>query len=196
MSKPPSVLVDIFDNGSLSPDDLSTIVNSFQKVEFKKNDFLLREGQVSKEYFFIESGFIRAFAINTDGEEISTGFYTRHDIVLDLPSFFLKITTQENIQTLTDCVCWSIQFNQFQTLFHSIEAFREGGRTRLVNAYFELKQRSISMIADSAKDRYLKLLKSHPEIVQHVPLKYIATYLGITDTSLSRIRKDLLSDNN
>jgi hypothetical protein len=73
----------------------------------------------------------------------------------------------------------------------SIEAFRDVGRTRLVNNYFELKNHSVSIIADPAKDRYLNLIKDKPDIVQNVPLKQIATYLGITDTSLSRIRKEI-----
>ena len=80
--------------------------------------------------------------------------------------------------------------SDFMKLF-KIEAFREVGRTRLVNNYFELKNHSISVIADQAKDRYLHLIKEKPSIVQNVPLKYIATYLGITDTSLSRIRKEI-----
>jgi hypothetical protein len=61
----------------------------------------------------------------------------------------------------------------------------------LVNNYFELKNYSVSIIADPAKERYLNLLKTKPDIVQNVPLKQIATYLGITDTSLSRIRKEI-----
>ncbi|MCA6417329.1 MAG: hypothetical protein IM589_16630 [Cytophagales bacterium] len=72
-----------------------------------------------------------------------------------------------------------------------IEAFRDVGRTRLVNNYFELKTHSVSVIADPAKDRYLNLIKDKPDIVHNVPLKQIATYLGITDTSLSRIRKEI-----
>jgi hypothetical protein len=76
----------------------------------------------------------------------------------------------------------------------SIEAFREVGRTRLINNYFELKNHSVSVIADPAKDRYLNLLKAKPDIVQNVPLKQIATYLGITDTSLSRIRKEIVNN--
>lgn len=72
-----------------------------------------------------------------------------------------------------------------------IEAFREVGRTRLINNYFELKNHSISVIADQAKERYLNLLEEKPSIIKNVPLKHIATYLGITDTSLSRIRKEI-----
>ena len=73
----------------------------------------------------------------------------------------------------------------------NIEAFREVGRTKLISNYFELKTHSVSIISDPAKDRYLNLIKQKPDIVQNVPLKQIATYLGITDTSLSRIRKEI-----
>ena len=128
---------------------------------------------------------------DTEGNDITTGFYTEGDMVLEAASFFLKIPTRENIQALTDCTVWRLGFDEFQELFHNIEAFRENGRACLVSGYFALKRRSISMITDSAQDRYLQLLKENPEIIRQVPLKYIASYLGITDTSLSRIRRDI-----
>jgi hypothetical protein len=68
--------------------------------------------------------------------------------------------------------------------------FREFGRTILVNAYAQLKQRMLAMIQETAEQRYAYLLQTNPDIFQHAPLKNIATYLGITDTSLSRIRKE------
>ena len=75
-------------------------------------------------------------------------------------------------------------------MFNSIPSFREQQRGLLVGSYFTLKNHSISLIADEAKERYLRLLKEKPHIIQNVSLKYIATFLGITDTSLSRIRKE------
>ncbi|MDZ7936228.1 MAG: Crp/Fnr family transcriptional regulator, partial [Emticicia sp.] len=93
----------------------------------------------------------------------------------------------------TPCVAWKITFEDFMKLFN-IEAFREIGRTRLVSSFFELKNHTTSMIIDPAKDRYLNLIKEKPAIVQNVPLKQIATYLGITDTSLSRIRKEIANE--
>ena len=83
-----------------------------------------------------------------------------------------------------------LKISDFMKLF-SIESFREVGRTRLVTNYFELKNHTVSMITDHAKERYLELLRTKPNIIQNVPLKHIATYLGITDTSLSRIRKEV-----
>ena len=185
------VLSEIFKNTGLSEQDMETVINSFDRVEFKKNDFLLREGQVLNEYFFIETGFMRSFAIDTRGNEITTGFYSEKKLVLEVTSFFLRIPSKEHIQVMADSVCWRIRFEKFQELFHGILAFREVSRGRLVNGYFALKKRTLSIITDPAEARYLQLLKEHPEIFQHVPLKHIATYLGITDTSLSRIRKEL-----
>ena len=172
-------------------EELDQILPCFEKVNFKKNDYLQKAGVVANIYWIIETGFARAFVLNTDGDDISTHFYKSGDVAIDWSSFFLRATTKENIQALTDITCWQLDFNTFQRLFHSIEAFREIGRKRLVESYFELKNQSISMIADQAKDRYLKLVNDKPELIQNVSLKQIASYLGITDTSLSRIRKEI-----
>lgn len=185
------VLKEVFKNSGLSEGDMQTVISSFQRIEFKKGDYVLREGQIASEYFFIESGFMRSFAVDPNGSEITTGFYSKMKLVLEVSSFFLRIPTKEYIQVVEDSICWRISFDKFQELFHSIQAFREAGRGRLVNGYFALKKRSLSLITDSAETRYVQLLNEHPEVFQYVPLKHIATYLGITDTSLSRIRKEL-----
>lgn len=181
----------VFQQSPLSQEELESIIPSFKRVEFNKNDYLLEEGKIANYYWFVESGYLRSFAIDTNGNDISTNFYAKGSIVIDWSSFFLRNPTQEYIQCLSDCLCWQLDYETFQTYFHSVRNFREQGRTTLVNSYFSLKRNSISMITDQAKDRYLRLLKEQPEIVQNVSLKHIATYLGITDTSLSRIRKEI-----
>ena len=187
-------LASIFPQTSFSPEEREVIISKFRRVNFSKNDFLLSEGTVENHYWFVEHGFVRAFAVDTAGNDISTNFYGVGDVVIDWPSFFQRQPTRENIQALTDCDCWQLDFTTFQQLFHSIEAFREAGRARLVASYFELKKNRVSMITDPAKVRYRRLLTERPDIMQNVPLKQIATYLGITDTSLSRIRKEVASE--
>jgi CRP-like cAMP-binding protein len=184
-------LTSVFQSSDITTQELNTIIPHFKKVEFSKNDYMLAEGKTSSHYWFVESGFVRSYVLNMEGDDITTNFFTVGNIVIDWPSFFLRNPTRENIQALTDCVCWQLDFETFQQLFHSIKNFREQGRTTLVGSYFTLKRNSISMIADRAKDRYLRLLKEQPHIAQNVSLKHIATYLGITDTSLSRIRKEI-----
>lgn len=185
------ILNEIFNTQDFKPEELEMIIPKFKQRTFKKGDFLLLENETANHYWFVESGLIRSFAVDVNGNDVSTNFYTAADLVIDWPSFFMRTATKENIQALTDCVCWQLDFDTFQQLFHSIEAFRESGRARLVKSYFQLKQHSVSLITDQAKDRYLRLLNEKPEIIQNVSLKQIATYLGITDTSLSRIRREL-----
>ena len=171
-------------------EELEMIIPKFKRIEFKKNEYLLSEGNTASHYWFVESGYIRSFVIDFQGNDISTNFCTTGEIVIDWPSFFLRTPTRENIQALTDCVCWQLDFETFQSLFHGIKRFREQGRTTLVGSYFALKKHSLSLVADQAADRYQQLIREKPHLLQNVSLKHIATYLGITDTSLSRIRKE------
>jgi len=187
-------LHEIFKPENFKPAELELILEQFNRVEFKKNEYIIDEGKVANFYYFMESGFARSYAIDTEGNDVTTKFYSSQDIIIDWHSYFLKRPCREFIQALSSCVCWKIHFDNFMKLFH-IESFREVGRTRLVNNYFELKSHTVSMIADQAKDRYLHLMNEKPDIVHNVPLKHIATYLGITDTSLSRIRKEILAEN-
>lgn len=186
-------LKEIFKPENFSNDELELILAQFKKVEFKKNEYLIREDKIANYYYFLESGFARSYAIDVEGNDVTTKFFTKHDIIIDWYSYFLKTPCRESILATTPCVAWKIYFDNFMKLF-KIEAFREVGRTRLVNNYFELKNHTVSMITDQAKDRYLNLVATQPEVIHNVPLKHIATYLGVTDTSLSRIRKEILKD--
>jgi CRP-like cAMP-binding protein len=184
----------VFLASGITKEELEIIIPKYTKVEFLKNDYLLKEGQIEKKYWFIESGFIRSYVIDTEGNDTTFNLYAPGDVVIDYPSMFFFAPTRENIQALTDCICWEITFEDFQEMFNSIVNFREQQRGLLVGSYFALKEHSISLIADEAKDRYLKLLKEKPHIVQNISLKHIATFLGITDTSLSRIRKEIAKE--
>lgn len=186
-------LKQIFQNTTLNESELVEIQSFFEPQTFSKNSFLIENGKVAHSYWYLEKGYIRSFTYDTEANDISTGFYAPNDLVIDWTSFFLKLPARENLQCLTDCVVWEINFEDFQYLFNKYEAFREMGRSSMVQSYFELKSNSISMIADSAKDRYLKLIETKPYLLQNVSLKHLASYLGITDTSLSRIRKEIVS---
>lgn len=166
------------------------IVTHFTKKVIHKNEFFLKEGKVCNEYLFLERGFMRAFAYDTDGNDITTSFYSDCHVVFEVSSFFNRTTSKENIQALTDCEGWCITYEQLNHLFHSLHEFREFGRSVLVKGFATLKIRMLSMITETAEERYAQLLKSNPEMFQYAPLKHIASYLGVTDTSLSRIRKE------
>jgi CRP-like cAMP-binding protein len=166
------------------------IAGTFSQKEIRRNEFLSKEGRVCNEYFFLETGFIRAFAHDTDGNDVTTNFYTSNQVVFEVSSFFNRTISKENFQAIVDCGGWYITYEQLNNLFHSLHEFRDFGRSILVKGFSSLKIRMLSMITETAEQRYEALLKTNPEIFQHAALKHIASYLGITDTSLSRIRKE------
>lgn len=167
------------------------IADRFEHKVILKNHLFLTEGKTCDEYLFLDKGYMRTFAHDTEGNEVTTNFCTRGQVVFEVSSFFNRTRSKENIQALTDCEGWYITYKQLNDLFHALPEFREFGRSVLVKSFSELKIRMLSMITETAEERYEQLLKVNPEIFQHAPLKNIASYLGITDTSLSRIRKDL-----
>ena len=179
----------IYAHALLTPSDMQKVVAAHKKVLYKKGDVLLKQGQVADEYSIVESGLIRSFVYDYNGNDITTNFFAAHDIVIEVSSLFQRIPSQETIQAVTDCVCWKINFNCFQELYHSITGYNEWGRAWMAMQLFHFKQRSVSIFTHSAMDRYMQLLRDKPQILQQAPLKQIATYLGITDSSLSRIRK-------
>jgi CRP-like cAMP-binding protein len=170
---------------------IETIAADFEEVEFAKNEYLLKQGKVSN-YFYLAEGFARAFTFDTDGNEITTYFYSKDHVIFEAASFFLGSISTENIQAITDCKVYTTNFEKLNSLFHSVPEFREFGRAMLVKEFVAYKQRTLSMINKSAEERYADLLNTNSEIFRFAQLKHIASYLGVTDTSLSRIRKEFM----
>ena len=169
----------------------SDISELFYPLHLNKGDFLIREGAISNEYVFLTEGLVRSFALDPDGNDITTSFHGPQQVVFEISSFFHRIPSRENIQALTPSSGLAITYPKLNELFHALPEFREFGRSILVTGFSNLKSRMLSTITETAETRYLQLLQSNPEIFQHAPLRTIASYLGITDTSLSRIRKEI-----
>ena len=168
---------------------LQTIAENFDEIAFAKNEYLLKQGKVSG-YFYLAEGFVRAFTFDTNGNEITTYFYSKDKVIFEAASFFLRSPSTENIQAITDCSVYATTFEKLNMLFHSVPEFREFGRAMLVKEFVAYKQRTLSMINKSAEERYANLMNTNKEIFRFAQLKHIASYLGMTDTSLSRIRKE------
>lgn len=185
-------LIDYFSIGKLvSPIVYQQIAAQFSYKAVEKGGVQLSAGKICDEYLFLETGYMRAFAYDTKGNEITTDFYSPGQMIFEVSSFFNRSRSKENIQALTNCEGWFISYEQLNHLFHSVPEFRDFGRSILVRGFSGLKGRMLSMITETAEERYAELLRTNPDIFQHAPLKNIASFLGITDTSLSRIRKDL-----
>ena len=189
-------MLDIFESIYQHPlfkeNDLQIIAQAHKKVELPKGSYIFKEGETANEYYLLEKGIVRAFVLDYNINEITTELFTDNEIVIVPASLFQRQPSQETVQTITDCVLWKIDFQDFQNLFTSYPGFSEWGRLWFTFQLFSLKQKSLDIVTQTASNRYLKLLKDKPQLVQNTPLKHIASYLGITDTSLSRIRKEVL----
>ena len=168
---------------------IMNIIDCFEERRFSKNEFFLKEGKVC-DFLYLTEGFMRAYTFDLKGNEVTTNLFAANRRVYDQASFFLQTASEENIQAITDCLGYSITFEKMNNLFHSIPEFREYGRGMLVKELVSYKKRTLAMINKSAEQRYEDLIKDAEEIFQFVQLRHIASYLGITNSSLSRIRRE------
>lgn len=182
----------VYENPSISADGYKTLSSKHRKIEFKKNDFLLRNGEISKSYILVESGLLRKYVINVEGNEITTSFSSSGDFAIVVLSFFHQVPSDENVVAITDGIGWEVSFVDFMSLLKSVKGVGEWGRKWLSNQLFMSEQRSIDILVKTATERYLEILHDNPELLKQIPLKYLASYLGVKDTSLSRIRKQIL----
>ena len=188
MSKQP--LIDFFQkNSDMSLQTIINLTNHFEERKFWKNEFFLREGKVS-DLLYLAEGFMRAYTFDLKGNEVTTNLFAKNRQVFDHASFFLQTPSEENIKAVTDCLGYSITFEKMNAIFHSIPEFREYGRRMLVKELVSYKKRTLAVINKSAEQRYEDLIKDDKDIFQFVQLKYIASYLGVTNSSLSRIRRE------
>ena len=188
MNKQP--LIDFFQkNSRMSLETILNIIEYYEEREFSKNEFFLKEGKVC-DLLYLAEGLMRAYTFDLKGNEVTTNFFPKGRQVFDHASFFLQARSEENIQAITDCIGYLITFEKMNTLFHSIPEFREYGRGMLVKELVSHKKRTLAMINKTAEQRYEDLIKDDKEIFQFVQLKHIASYLGVTNSSLSRIRRE------
>ncbi len=181
----------IYNHPLISTADFNSIMQAHEKVKFTKGDVFLKYGQTANAYYLVETGLLRAFVTDYSGNEITTAFFSPNEISIEISSFFQRIATQENIIAVTSGNAYKIDFAVFQSLFERSEGFREWGRSWMSNQLFIAKQRAVDIITKTATERYWALMAERPTIIQKAPIKLIASYLGIADTSLSRIRKEV-----
>lgn len=189
----PALFQSLYNHPLMTAANLQEVFSLHQQVTFSKNDYLLTEGKTANAYYLVQSGLVRFYVNDFNGNEITTQFVCENEIVNEVSSLFQRVPSVQNVQAVTDVVVWKIDFNDFQHLYHSMESIREWGRQWMSAQLFQIQLRSIEMITQTASSRYLHLMENRPHIIKQAPLKQIASYLGIADTSLSRIRKELVS---
>ena len=162
-----------------------------KEVNRKKGDFLIKEGQTHDFVYFIKEGALRSYYINKHGKDVTFWFGFEGDIVASLSNFIESKPSLENVVFLEDSLLLKMRKSTLLNLFHSNIELANFGRRIAEIALLEMEQQILSIHFTDAKSRYLTLMEKFPFILQRVKLGHIASYLGITQVTLSRIRASL-----
>lgn len=175
---------------NLSAETEQELITVFQRKELPKGHFLFREGEQCRHIFFIEKGLARIYYTTERGKEITTGFAANEAFSTAIDSFYENIPSQNNCELLEDSIVYSISYSQMEELMNKNQYMTKFA----FHAVFEIAKRMSSFITSikfqTAQERYHNLLAESPYIFQKVQLSYIASYLGITPETLSRLRAE------
>ena len=168
-----------------------TLITHTTEIELKKNDYFVKEGEISREIGILTKGIVRSFYVTEDGKEYNKTLFVAPNII---GSYVSLITRQPNRlpqQALTDCIVTKIPLSTIEKLSkENIEIERL--RRKIAEQFFVLKEkRELEMALLQANERYLIFRKEFPEVEQLISQYHIASYLGISATQLSRIRKKM-----
>jgi CRP-like cAMP-binding protein len=173
----------------LAVEDEEVILAAFEPAVIKKKKDLLVSGQVCNYLYFITKGCLRSFYIDSKGVEHIYQIRMDNNWISDLESFFSKSPSKYNIEALEDSFLLRISHERFEKLLIEIPELERYFRILFQKAYIDALKRLNATMWETAMDRYNEMLKEHPDVFRRVPLVHIASYLGVTPESLSRIRR-------
>jgi CRP-like cAMP-binding protein len=175
----------------LSDEEWGNFRDRLEERRFKKGEIILREGMVENYLSFIIRGSTRLFVSNDKGEEISVSFISENLFSASFGSFVLQKPSRVNVEALEDCLMLSMSYKNLQYLYSSSPTGERLGRINAELYSTHKENREIQLLTLSARERYQQLLETNPRLLNLVKLEHIATYLGITPQSLSRIRRSI-----
>ncbi len=177
---------------TLNKSEQQIFVSKLIVKQCKKKELILKEGQVCKFAYFINTGCLRYY-YNVEGQENTAQFFFEDGWYTDYDSFLSGKPTKQNIETLEKTELLLLSADDLQQLFINIPKFERFGRLMAENAFLGIRQRSEMLENQTAEERYLSLMKERPKVLDRIPQHYIASYLGIKPPSLSRIRKRIFT---
>jgi CRP-like cAMP-binding protein len=181
----------ITNNIKLSPQKEAELYSYFEKLEFKKGEFLYEQGSVCRSIFFIKEGLARAFYYSDSGKEITGWFALENEFITAFDSFYYKTVTNINCELLEDTILYALSTADLELLLEKDHDFAKIAFNILSQITMNIVEFMGTLKFQTAKERYLFLTEKHPQIPQRVTLQHIASYLGITRETLSRLRAEL-----
>jgi CRP-like cAMP-binding protein len=177
--------------GQLNHQQIDLIKSKAKEVILKKENYFSEAGKIARQVAFVTDGILRVCYYNNKGEEITRYFIDENNFAVDLNSYTTQIPSAEYIQAVTDCKLIVFSADALRELSLTIIGWDKIASQITSKALIEKVNRISPMLAESAKSRYLNFLEKFPQLANRIPLSLLASYLGITQQSLSRIRKNI-----
>lgn len=174
-----------------SEQEITSFLPLFEVRKISKNDTFIQEGERCKEIAFIQSGIFRSYYISDEGKESTYCFRFPNDLMASYSSFISDTPSVETIQAISDADVLILKKTKIEELVQTHPNWMEFLKIIAEQEYLELEKRFFQLQRDNAKQRYITLLENQPNYIQDIPLQYLASYLGITQRHLSRIRKEI-----
>ena len=186
-----SFILEIFKTISFSKKELNMVESKFQKLTLKKGITLLNTGKRVNHQYFICSGCLRTFFIDKSGKEHTIQFAIKDWWISDYTAFFTTSVAIMTIDCIEDAIIYQVSKKDMESLYIEIPQLETFFRKKMEGAFSSFQKRIIGSLSQSAKERYTSFIRTYPNIEQSVKNYHIASYLGITTESLSRIRKEI-----
>lgn len=177
--------------GNLNQQQLDFIISRCTRIELAKDQYFSEAGKIARQIAFVNKGILRICYFDKNAEEITRYFIAENNFTVDLNSYNSQIPASEYIQAVTDCELFVLSKGDMQELSMTVIGWDDIINKITSKALMQKVNLISPMIAEDATERYLAFMKKFPALVNRIPLSYIASYLGITQSSLSRIRKNI-----
>lgn len=177
--------------GNLNQQQLDFVTSKAKEIVLSKDEYFSEAGKIAKQVGFVVDGIMRVCYYDNKGEEITKYFIEENNLVVDLESFDNEICSSSYVQAVTDCKLIVFQRKDWLELLQTIVGWEIIVHKIISRALIQKVERRSPLVSEDATTRYLKFMEIYPTVVNRIPLSYIASYLGITQSSLSRIRKNI-----
>lgn len=186
-------MTDIFENylsstGGLSAEEINFSVQLFKPIHLKKGDFFIREDESCRHIGFIASGAVKAYAIDKEGKENITCFKFENEFVTSFPEFVAQEKSRRSIRTIEDSIIYRINYPHYQLLLGQVTAWNGVIKSVMEQEYNQKERYLLNYNNRAAVDKYRHVLSSEPMLVQRIATQDLASYLGITQRSLTRAK--------
>ena len=163
----------------------------FSTMQLKKGDFFVKQDEVCQYIAYIQKGALRTFYVNEKGEDITSCFCTENHFITSYKSFILQQPSHLSLQAIEETELIVINFPKLQELYTNSTTWQTIGRKLSEKEYFVMEHYAATLNNETAKEKYIRLIKEQPHVLQKATVEDIASYLGITRRTLSRIRNEI-----